>query len=446
MKRQAFLKGAAALGTSLAIAPHIGSGTGLAAAAPEAVPATFTFSTWGDFRFYKEAFMRLQKAYPHYASVQFKNQEATAQGATAGADVLTQRLLAGYLAKAWGTMPDVCELNSYALGQLADAGLLVDMTAWIKPYTKDLAPAVVQSVSYKGRIFACPWRANTAQLYYRTDLWSEAGVKAENIKTWDDYIAAGRAIKAHRYADGKQRYIMNQDATPGFNLDFLTQQGGQIFDTTTGKLLIDSDPRFRRAFETQVALYKAGIGGPIASWTPAWFQGFKDGTLTSIISEVWMDAILQQNAPETSGKWRVMPLPAVTPGGSRYAINSSAIVVAINKPGLSVELVKRYIQHSFLDKATLTSLSNLWHFPPAYLPASSDKASLYNQPSTFYGGQVLATVDREIQQKGYTAIYTNKHVPVAQQYINAAFGDAALGKTTSSAAIAKAAAKIRAAS
>ena len=443
MKRRQFLAQSTAIGAGMMLASRTPIAAATAATVRDSLPSTFTFSTWGDFRLYQDAFRRLQAAYPQYGSIGFKNQEATAQGATGGADVLTQRLLAGYLAKAYGSMPDVCELTNYSMSQLASAGLLVDLTARIQPYLKGLAPAVIQAISYKGRIYACPWRANTSQFYYRQDVWSEAGVDAAGIRTWDDYLAAGRKIKAHRFADGKQRYITNVDATPGFNVNLLTQQGGQIFDQQ-GTLLIDTDPRFRAAFRTQLAIIKSGIGVQVNSWTPAWFQGFKDGTISSVASEVWMDQILQENAPDTSGKWRITRYPAFAAGGGRDVVDGAAIVVAINKPGLDTDLAWRFMQNSFLNPAVTVQLCNTWFFPPAYLPATAAPSLIYNRPSAFYGGQVIETLDRTVQQHSYSPIF-NKSYPTAQQYISAAFADAVAGKLSVDAAIKKAASQIRAA-
>jgi lactose/L-arabinose transport system substrate-binding protein len=340
-------------------------------------------------------------------------------------------------------MPDVCELSNGALPQLAAAGLLVDLTERFAPYLKDLAPAVIQAVSYKGRIYACPWRANTSQLYYREDVWSEAGVTAGDIKTWSDYIAAGKKIKAHKFSDGMQRYITNTDATPSFNVNFLSQQGGQIFDRN-GKLLIDRDPRFRAAFQTQLSIIGAKIGAPVTSWTPGWYQGFKDGTISSVAEEVWMDQIIQENAPETAGKWRVMRYPAVSTGGGRDVVDGAAIVVAINKPGLDQELAWRFMQHSFLNTPVAVQLCNKWFYPPAYLPATRSAALSYNHPSAFYGGELLEALDRTIQQHAYAPIF-NKYYPTALQYINQGFADAVAGKLSVDAAIKKAAHKIRAA-
>jgi lactose/L-arabinose transport system substrate-binding protein len=438
MKRRQFLECSAALGAGLLLS----SRTPFSAAAAERprtnIPAVFTFSTWGDYRFYKDGFQRMQKAYPRYASVQFNNQQVPSS------DVLRERLLTGYVAKAWNSMPDVCEVGNPDVPRLASAGVLVDLTDRIKPYTKDLAPAVLQTVSYKGRVMACPWRPNTAMIYYRHDVWSQAGVKADAINLWSDYIAAGKKIASHKFADGVKRYIMNRDATPGFMIDLLTQQGGQLFDPHTGKLLIDTDPRFRRAFETQVAMYRSGIGIQINGFSPAWFQALKQGIVSSYIAENWMDQILEENMPDTAGKWRTMEYPAFVPGGGRDALGGAAVVVAINKPGLDKDLVWRFMQHSFFDTPVTVSLYNTWHLVPAYLAAESSPDLLYNRPVPFYGGQNQGALDRKIQKHAFTQVYTPQFA-LATQYISTALAEAVAGKESVTAAIKKAAAKIRAA-
>ncbi len=263
------------------------------------------------------------------------------------------------------------------------------------------------------------------------------------LKPGTHYIAAGKTIKAHKFSDGIQRYITNSGATPGFNTNLLTQQGGQIFDQN-GKLLIDTDPRFLRAFQTQVALIQANVTSQVTSFTPTWFQGFKDGSVSSVFSEIWMDQILQENAPDTKGRWRVMRYPAFSAGGGRDVVDGAAILVAINKPGLDKDLAWSFMQHSFLNAPVTVALCNKWFFPPAYLPATSSTSLIYNRPSAFYGGQVLETLDRTVQQHAYSPIY-NKYYPTAQQYINQAFADAVAGKQSVGTAIKKAAHKIRSA-
>ncbi len=438
MKRQEFLGRAAALGAGVALSSSVPVSAIAAGRSQEAVPPTFAFSTWGDYRFYQDGFQRMQKVVPKYASVQFHNQQVT------GAPIMAQRLLAGYVAQAWGTMPDVAEVLWQDIARLAAAGLLVDLTDRFKPYAHQVAPAVLDVATYNGHVVACPWRPNTMAVYYRHDVWSEAGINADRIKTWSDFIAAGKQVTQHKYADGKKRYMMNVDASPGFSLEMLTQQGGVLFDRRTRKLVaFEKDPQFQRAFATQVAMARSGIAIQMTSFTPPWYQALKDGVVSSVIQGNWMDQVLEEQAPETAGKWRVMEFPSVTPGGGRHALAGAAVVVAINKPGLDKDLVWAFMQHSFYDAKISPSLYNRWFLEPCYLPAENSPAFVYNRPSHFYGGENPGALDQKIQHNAYAPV-GSPNFDLVMQYINTEFAKAIAGQESVDAAIRAAAAKAHA--
>jgi lactose/L-arabinose transport system substrate-binding protein len=398
----------------------------------------FSFSTWGDYRFFQDGFERMRKVVPKYANVQFKNQQATSP------PVLSQRLLAGRMAQSWNTMPDVAELLWPDIARLADAGLLVDLTDRFKPFEKDVAPAVVEGVTYNGRIMACPWRPNTMMVWYREDVWSQAGVKADDIKLWSDFIEAGKKVTQHTYADGKKRYMMNRDASPTFSIELLTQQGGTLFDRKTGKLLaFENDPKFRTAFETQVSMLTSGIATQIDSFTPPWYEALKAGTVSCIIQGNWMDQILKQHTPEASGNWRVMEFPAFEAGGPRHALAGVAVVGAINKPDLDQDLAWEFMQHSFYDTNITPSLYTRWFLEPCYLPAQNSPENKYHTSQPFYGGQNPGELDQKIQKDAFTPS-SSKNFDLVMSYINAEFAKAVAGKESVDAAIKAAATKAHA--
>jgi hypothetical protein len=92
--------------------------------------------------------------------------------------------------------------------------------------------------------------------------------------------------------------MMNVDASPGFSLEMLTQQGGVLFDRRTRKLVaFEKDPQFHRAFATQVVMARSGIAIQMTSFTPPWYQALKDGVVSSVI-QGWMDQVLEEQAPK----------------------------------------------------------------------------------------------------------------------------------------------------
>ncbi len=445
MNRKQFLKYSAAMGAGVALSSRLPAGAVRAASAGETIPSTFHFSTWGNYKFYQDGFTAMVKDSPQYAKVQFANVETSNQGSLGGGDVIREHLLTNYVAKNWDSMPDCCELNCYDIPLLAKNGILLDITDWVKPYNSDLAPAALEACSYNGRLFGMPWRANTAMLFYREDLWNEAGIDPTQIRLWSDYLSAGKTIAGHKFSDSRKHYLGYVEPAPGINTDLVAQSGGQLFDPKTNMAVFDSDAGFRQAFDFQVELSKAGTSIAMPGWSPAWFQSMGTGVITSYITECWWPEILQNNVPSAAGKWRVMEFPAFTNGGGHDAINGSAVVAAVKKPGMDSQLIWKYLQHTFLNTPVTVSLFNKWNLPTAYLPALQSPSFDYNKPSPFFGGQRLAAIDLSIQAHAHTLHFTPQYA-LALTTIQTALGDVIAGHASAASAIKAAADKVRSAS
>ncbi|TIO99169.1 MAG: extracellular solute-binding protein, partial [Mesorhizobium sp.] len=46
------------------------------------------------------------------------------------------------------------------------------------------------------KAYAMPWDSGPVAVFYRRDFYEKAGVDPASIKTWDDFIAAGKKIQA----------------------------------------------------------------------------------------------------------------------------------------------------------------------------------------------------------------------------------------------------------
>ncbi|MGF9693059.1 extracellular solute-binding protein [Rhizobium sp. 0TCS1.26] len=86
------------------------------------------------------------------------------------------------------------------LRQQAQTGALMDLTQamnadggkWAKTYK----PAAVAGLTFDGKISAVPYRMGTVSFFYNRELFAKAGVKAEDIKTWTDFLGAVKTLKA----------------------------------------------------------------------------------------------------------------------------------------------------------------------------------------------------------------------------------------------------------
>lgn len=85
------------------------------------------------------------------------------------------------------------------LKQQAETGALMDLTeamnaedgAWVKSYN----PAAVSGFTFDDRIYAVPFKMGTISFFYNRELFDKAGVNAEDIRTWDDFLGAVTTLK-----------------------------------------------------------------------------------------------------------------------------------------------------------------------------------------------------------------------------------------------------------
>ena len=112
-----------------------------------------------------------------------------------------------------------------------------------------------------GKLLAWPWDSAPCALYYRTDLFEQAGVDPASIVTWDDLVAAGTQIKEKTGVDLLPLPTTYNDTL--YRL-MLMQQGTFYFDEA-GNTVVDSAESIRAMSMIQ-KLYQAGITYDQISW------------------------------------------------------------------------------------------------------------------------------------------------------------------------------------
>jgi raffinose/stachyose/melibiose transport system substrate-binding protein len=76
------------------------------------------------------------------------------------------------------------------------AGFLKDITKDVASWETELAPTAVDAFKVDGKAVGVPFEVGEVAFYYNKKLFEKAGVKAEDIKTWDDFLGAVKKLKA----------------------------------------------------------------------------------------------------------------------------------------------------------------------------------------------------------------------------------------------------------
>ncbi|WP_434443935.1 ABC transporter substrate-binding protein [Lentzea sp. E54] len=158
---------------------------------------------------------------------------------------------------------------------------------------------------------------------YRKDLFEKAGLPTDREEvgklwpSWSDYIATGKRFKEANTGAGWY------DSSGGLYQNILMQQGDHTYYDTSNKLVIDSNPGVRKAWDQTIEMIRAGLSANIEQWSPQWNAGFKNGTFATIPCPSWMlGTIEKQSGPENKGKWDVTRVPGdgAVRGGSFLAV------------------------------------------------------------------------------------------------------------------------------
>lgn len=153
-------------------------------------------------------------------------------------DETYQKLQAGIAGKA---APDVVLLDKGVGRSLSDKNLVADMTPYIEAdpefNMEDLIPVFAdQGKDDQGKIFAIPAYGTTQVMYYNIAAFEEAGIKAEDIKTWQDLSAAAKKIKD----TGKYTYGWEPMWGAGNLIDAAFSNGAGIFSEDGTQVTINS--------------------------------------------------------------------------------------------------------------------------------------------------------------------------------------------------------------
>lgn len=108
-----------------------------------------------------------------------------------------------------GTAPDIVWVNTENMGALANSGAGADLEqlfikSWPKDQVDDFFVRAGWDAGLKdGKRYAVPLFHASTSLFYRKDLFAAAGIKAEDIRTWDDLAEAAKKLTVDKDKDGR---------------------------------------------------------------------------------------------------------------------------------------------------------------------------------------------------------------------------------------------------
>ncbi|WP_059102611.1 ABC transporter substrate-binding protein [Shouchella shacheensis] len=235
-----------------------------------------------------------------------------------------------------------------------------------------------------GALIALPIDTGPTALYYRTDLFEEAGLPSDpaevsaQLQTWDEYIDAAKQMKETtgvKMFDNLER-VFNQ---------YVEQQPDKFF--TEDEEYIGNEGTVREAWEIASQINQLDLTARVVEGQER-NAALNNGDVASFVGAVWESNILKDSAPDTAGEWRV----ARAPGGDGN--NGGSFIGVLNSSDHkedAVEVIKWLVS----SENQLNHYLGVDLFPSAIDTLEADELA---EQDPFYGNQIVTEIFSEAAQ------------------------------------------------
>ncbi|MFD5325165.1 extracellular solute-binding protein [Streptomyces sp. NPDC127092] len=225
--------------------------------------------------------------------------------------------------------PDVIEVGNTQVAQYAQSGGLTDFTGRVGELGGDSwLTGLAEPGAYEGRQYGIPYYAANRVVIYRTDLFRQAGIDADTIRTREQWIAATEKLDQGGtqgiYLPGQSWYTLS---------GFIWDEGGDLAVESGGEWKggLDS-PAALRAMEFYRRLQALGKGPKDSDEAqPPQAEAMAKGQIAQIIATPGGASVVAEKNPDLKGKLDFFPIPgksAATPGAV-FTGGSDLVVPAV---------------------------------------------------------------------------------------------------------------------
>lgn len=252
----------------------------------------------------------------------------------------------------------------------------------------------VAEVTYKDKVHAFPWDAGPVGMFYRTDYFEQAGVKAEDIQTWDDLIEAGKKIEAAcKTPSGNPVKMIPVDPKKSSLYSLIRGEFGiGVFDEN-GKPQVNSELSVK-AMEEADKIYDSGVALNYNGWDE-YEQTVVNESVACIPEAVWMIGTIKDKGPQTEGKWSVIDLPKVE--GGEYSCSNGGATLAINAKTDFPDDAKDFCKFAMTDTKLQAAGFEKYGLYPSYIPSYEEE--IFQKGDPFFGEGNIYTLFIENGQK-----------------------------------------------
>ena len=297
-------------------------------------------------------------------------------------------------------VPDIIQIESDYVQTFAETypQYFFDMNGYIDIEGKVDPSKISTSYDSEGKLVSIPWDSGPVVMFYREDLFNQAGIDINSIITFEDYISAGKKLKEKFPNITMTGLPFTQDE----NLfRCLLVANKSYYLNNKGEITVASS----KAIET-LQMIKRLIDEGVAKNTINWDGGIvanKNGELASWIMGGWWGGTIKDQMPEMKGKWKIAPIPAFPDGARASSSGGAGLSITASEP-IKQAAALEFIKESLINVDNHLMMYEKYSLFPSYLPTYDDERFL--KSDDYFGddfNKILADVTKEIPNVIYAS-------------------------------------------
>ncbi|MDQ0223771.1 arabinose-binding protein [Bacillus sp. 7586-K] len=311
--------------------------------------------------------------------------------------------------------PDIADIEiSRFPNYLQGEPQLEPMNEYVEPVKDKFVESRFDIYAKDGKYYGIPTHVGATVMYYNTEIMEAAGVDIDSIKTWDDYVEAGKKVVENTDA------MMTTVETGGFMSfwSMVSQQGSDFFDEN-GEVILDNETNIK----TVQFLYDMVHTHKIAEMTPGgenhmeeYYKYMNEGGAASVAMPMWYMGRFTDYMQDLKGKIAIRPLPAWEEGGNRSAGMGGTGTVVTNQSE-HAELAKEFLAYTKLSEEGNIALWKVLGFdPPRWDVWESEEMKEDNKFYQYFGTNIFDVL-LEIKDE-INAVNITEKTPLVQQQLS----------------------------
>ena len=278
--------------------------------------------------------------------------------------------------------PDMALMEYQYMPTFESTGALVDLSQYGANAVKDqFAPWAWSQSTLGNAVYMIPWDSGAMIMSYRADLFQKYHLPVPT--TWAQY--ADDAAKLH--AANPNAYITDfPPRQPGQFIGYAWQAGAHLFGINGQSWNVSiNSPQAQQIASYWQDLISKKLVKTDPDFDNAWFHDLQTGGIATWFSGPWGLAVLEQNAPKTSGDWRVALVPqwqaGQTPVNGNWGGSANVVFKSTKHPKEAAE----FAQFIYTNQQSLEAMIKGNSIYPAYNPGLT--SPLLTGPVSFFDNQ-----------------------------------------------------------